>query len=72
MDSEARVNVYLNIFCKPIQGRYRKVIGQVVNAANKIGVKNTENDHLQAKHAKKKKDRTTESRKWQRHGVKIN
>ena len=29
-------------------------------------------DHLQARHAKKKKDRTTESLKWQSHGVKMN
>ena len=72
MDSEARVNVYLNNCCKLIQGRYRKVNSQVVNAANKIDVNNTENSHMQARHAKKKKDRTTESLKWQSHGVKIN
>ena len=30
----------------------------------------SENDHLQARHAKKKKNRTTESRKWQSNGVK--
>ena len=31
-----------------------------------------QDDHLRARHAKKKKDRTTESRKWQSRGVKIN
>ena len=72
MDTEARVHVYLNNCCKLIQGRYRKVNSQVVNAANKIGVNNAENDHLQERHSKKKKDRTTGSRKWQSHGVKIN
>ena len=72
MDSEARVNVYLNNCYKLMQGRYRKVNSQVVNTTNKIDVNNTENGHLQARHAKKKKDRTTESRKWQSRGVKTN
>ena len=72
MDSEVRVNVHLEICCKLLQGRYRKVNSQVVNATNKIDVNNAENDHIQARHAKKKKDRTNESRKWQSHGVKIN
>ena len=31
-----------------------------------------QDDHLRASHASKKKDRTTESRKWQGRGVKIN
>ena len=30
-----------------------------------------QNDHLRARHANKKKDRTTEFRKWQSHGVKL-
>ena len=71
MDSEARVNVYQKSCCKLIQGRYRKVNSQVVSATNKIDVNNAENGHLQARHSKKKKGRTTESRKWQSHGVKI-
>jgi len=69
MDSEARVNVYLNNCCKLLQGQYRKVNSQVVNATNKIDVNNAENGHLQARHAKKKKDRTTGSRKWKCHEV---
>ena len=72
MDSEARVNVHLNNYYKLLQGRCRKVNSQVVNATNKIDVNNAENGHLQARHAKKKKDRTTGSRKWQSHEVKIN
>ena len=55
MDSEARVNVHLKNCCKLIQGRYRKVNSQVVNATNKIDVNNAENDHMQARHSKKKK-----------------
>ena len=41
MDSEARVNVYLNSCCKLLQG-YRKVNSQVVNEMNKIDVNNSE------------------------------
>ena len=63
MDSEARVNVHLNNCCKLLQGRYRKDNSQVVNATNKIDVNNEEwpfAGKAVARHAKKKKDRTTE------------
>ena len=74
MDSEERVNVHLKNGCKLLQGRYRKDNSQVVNATNIRSTLTIQNDHLQAvaRHAKKKKDRTSESLKWQSHGVKIN
>ena len=71
MDYEARVNVHRNICCKLLQGRYCRVNSQVVNATNKIDENNAEWSFA-GKACKKKKDRTTESLKWQSHGVKIN
>ena len=66
---EALVNAHLNGYCKHaiLQGN-----GQVVNATNVRSTLTIKDGHLRAGHAKKKKDRTTEFRKWQSHGVKIN
>ena len=68
--SESRRGVYhLNYaITRAILKGYR----QVVNATNLRSTLTMQDAHLQARHAKKKKDRTTMSLKWQSHGVKIN